>query len=135
MTEVPLYLLWVARAPYEPGITYVISDEPGRGTIYSTVEKIRQIRQRGRDITYRGTSLTRNRTTLGPYAEGHMVVLGGWVFSYEQGTPVLRTRTRGRAASTGGDAVESMYFAGERIWHTTRWTTTLSSKVNVSHAI
>jgi len=42
-------------------------------------------------LSYRGTLLIRNRTPLGPYRRpilGPRVVLGGWAFSYERGTPV-----------------------------------------------
>ena len=50
-------------------------------------------------IAYRGTSLTRKRTPLGPCSrpvpEG---VLGGWAFSYERGAPVFGAR--GRKGST-----------------------------------
>ena len=37
---------------------------------------------------YKGTSLTRKRTPLGPYRRPMPRVLGGWVVSYERGTPV-----------------------------------------------
>jgi len=39
-------------------------------------------------LRYRGTSLIRKRTPLGPYRRPMSRVLGGWVFSYERGTPV-----------------------------------------------
>ena len=39
-------------------------------------------------LSHRGTSLTRKRTTLGPYRRPMPRVLGGWAFSYERGAPV-----------------------------------------------
>ena len=39
-------------------------------------------------LDYRGTSLIRKRTPLGPYRRHKPRVVGGWAFSYERGTPV-----------------------------------------------
>ena len=38
------------------------------------------------EVDYRGTSLTRERTPLGPYRRPLPRVLAGWVVSYERGT-------------------------------------------------
>ena len=38
--------------------------------------------------SYRGTSLARNHTPVGPYRRPMPRVLGCWAFSYERGTPV-----------------------------------------------
>ena len=45
-------------------------------------------------MVYRGTSLTRKSTPLGPYCRPMprvMRVIGGWAFSYGRGTPVRRS--------------------------------------------
>ena len=38
---------------------------------------------------YRGTSLVKKRTPLGPYRRHMPRVLGEWTLSYERGTPVV----------------------------------------------
>ena len=50
---------------------------------------------------YRGTSLTRKHSPLGPYRRPMPRVLGGWAFSYGRGTPVLSPRSLFAAASHG----------------------------------
>ena len=44
-------------------------------------------------LVYRGTSLIKKRTPVGPYRRPRVVggVQGGWAFSCERGTPVHRT--------------------------------------------
>ena len=45
--------------------------------------------------TYMGTSLTRKRTSPGPYRRPMPRVLRGWAFSYGRGTPVANLTPRG----------------------------------------